>query len=72
MTKDEEGFLITTSDAARIVESSYLLRFSLYRAKSPFLLRPLTVLSAYPTSVMMNGVAGGGIYPEIQRPEGIY
>lgn len=36
MTKDEEGSLITTSDAARIVEFSYLLRFSLYRAKSPF------------------------------------
>lgn len=29
MTKDEEGSLITTSDAARIVEFSYLLRFSL-------------------------------------------
>lgn len=35
MTKDEEGSLITTSDAARIVEFSYLLRFSLYRARSP-------------------------------------
>lgn len=75
--KDEEGSLITTSDAARIVEFSYLLRFSLYRAKFPFLLRPLNPLAlpaplARPTSVMMNGVAGGGIYPEIQHPGGIY
>jgi len=76
-TKDEEGFLITTSDVARIVEFSYLLRFSLYRAKFPFLLRPFNLLAllaplARPTSVMMNGVAGGGIYPEIQHPGGIY
>lgn len=73
MTKDEEGSLITTSDAARIVESSYLRRFSLYRAeplslpRSPFpsLYSPPLTSPAHPTSVMMNGVAGGGIYPEI-------
>ena len=40
-------------------------------------LRPLNLLAllaplARPTSVMMNGVAGGGIYPEIQHPGGIY
>lgn len=33
---------------------------------------PVLPLSAYPTSVMMNGVAGGSIYSEIQRPGGIY
>lgn len=73
MTKDEEGSLITTSDAARIVEFSYLLRFSL-SCQVPVLASSLTPHPslARPTSVMMNGVAGGGIYPEIQYPGGIY
>lgn len=53
------------------LSSPLICSVSLFIASSPrpYLVPPTFACS---TSVMMNGVAGGGIYPEIQRPGGIY